>query len=46
VFRVYTDTEGGFNDYDIHHYDLEVEIIADDSELFSDGEKYWIDYKE
>jgi hypothetical protein len=46
VFRVYTDTDGGFIDYDIHHYDLEVEIIGDDSAVFSDGERNWIDYDE
>jgi hypothetical protein len=45
VFRVYHE-EHSFTDYDIHHYDLEVEIIGNDSAVFSDGERNWIDYDE
>ena len=43
VFRVYHE-DHSFTDYDIHHYDLEVEIIGDDSAVFSDGERHWIDH--
>ena len=45
VFRVYH-KDHSFTDYDIHHYDLEIEIIGDDSAVFSDGERHWIDYDE
>jgi hypothetical protein len=45
VFRVYHE-EHSFTDYDILHYDLEVEIIGDDSAVFSDGERNWIDYED
>ena len=45
VFRVYHE-EHSFTDYDILHYDLEVEIIGNDSAVFSDGERNWIDYDE
>jgi hypothetical protein len=45
VFRVYHE-DHSFTDYDILHYDLEVEIIGDDSAVFSDGERNWIDYDE
>jgi hypothetical protein len=44
VFRVY-DKEFNFVDYDILHYDLEVEIL-DDAILYDDGERQWIDYKD
>jgi hypothetical protein len=45
VFRVYHE-DHSFTDYDILHYDLEVEIIGDDSAVFNDGERHWIDYDE
>ena len=45
VFRVYHE-DHSFTDYDILHYDLEVEIIGDDSAVFNDGERNWIDYDE
>lgn len=49
VFRVYgePDADGAreFTDYDILHYDLEVEIL-DDAVLYDDGERHFIDYKE
>ena len=45
VFRVYHE-DHSFTDYDILHYDLEVEIIGDDSAVFSDGERHWIDYED
>ena len=48
VFRVYDekpDYEGGrdFTDYDILHYDLEVEIL-DDAVFYNRGTQHWIDY--
>lgn len=49
VFRVYDkDDDGGlrnFTDYDIFHYDLEVEIL-DDAVLYDDGIRHYIDYKD
>jgi hypothetical protein len=45
VFRVYHE-DHSFTDYDIRHYDLEIEIIGDDSAVFSDGERHWIDYED
>jgi hypothetical protein len=44
VFRVY-DKQFNFVDYDILHYDLEVEIL-DDAILYDDGKRQFIDYKE
>ena len=49
VFRVYDEeTDNGpagrtFTDYDILHYDLEVEIL-DDALFYDDGKHQWIDY--
>ena len=48
VFRVYDekpDYEGGrdFTDYEILHYDLEVEIL-DDALFCDNGKRQWIDY--
>lgn len=49
VFRVYDeDVSGGlrdFTDYDILHYDLEVQIL-DDAVFYDNGDCQWIDYKE
>lgn len=45
AFRVYTDIEGGFIDYDILHHDLEIEIIGGDAVLYSKGYDNWIDYE-
>ena len=51
VFRVYDEeTDNGpagrtFTDYDIMHYDLEVEIL-DDAVFYDNGERQWIDYKD
>ena len=43
-FRVY-DAEYNFIDYDILHYDLEVQIW-DDAVFCDNGERQWIDYKD
>ena len=43
-FRVY-DENHNFIDYDIEHYDLEVEIL-EDALFYDNGEKQWIDYKD
>ena len=49
VFRVYDKSDDGklndFTDYDILHYDLEVEIL-DDAVFYDNGERQWIDYKD
>jgi hypothetical protein len=49
VFRVYErgahDKIVDFTDYDILHYDLEVEIL-DDAILYDDGKRQFIDYKD
>jgi hypothetical protein len=49
MFRVYDKDVNGelvdFTDYDILHYDLEVEIL-DDAILYDDGKRQFIDYKE
>jgi hypothetical protein len=50
VFRVYDKGENGelfdFTDYDIFHYDLEVEILEDSAMFYDDGIRQFIDYKE
>ena len=47
VFRVYDKSDDGklndFTDYDILHYDLEVEIL-DDAVFYNRGTQHWIDY--
>ena len=47
VFRVYDKSEDGklndFTDYEILHYDLEVEIL-DDALFCDNGKRQWIDY--
>jgi len=43
-FRVY-DTQHNFIDYDIEHFDLEVEIL-DDAVFCDNGKQQWIDYKD
>ena len=46
VFRVYDDI-GGFTDYDIHHYDLEVTIEEDDAVFYTtDGGVNSLDYRQ
>lgn len=49
AFRVYNKDATGklidFIDYDILHYDLEVEIL-DDAVLYDDGVRQFIDYKD
>ena len=42
MFRVYSATHE-FVDYDILHYDMEVEIL-DDAMFYDDGAHQWIDY--
>ena len=47
LFRVYDKSEDGklndFTDYEILHYDLEVEIL-DDALFCDNGKRQWIDY--
>ena len=49
LFRVYDKSDDGklndFTDYEILHYDLEVEIL-DDAVFCDNGERQWIDYKD
>jgi hypothetical protein len=49
IFRVYEPFVKGemmkFTDYDILHYDLEVEIL-DDAVFCDNGERQWIDYED
>ena len=49
VFRVYDRGVDGefqnFTDYDILHYDLEMEIL-DDAVFYDNGKQQWIDYKD
>ena len=49
VFRVYDEDDNGglrdFTDYDILHYDLEVQIL-DDAVFYDNGDRQWIDYKD
>lgn len=42
-FRVY-DGKGDFVDYDIMHYDMEVQILEDSAVLVSNGDDHYIDY--
>lgn len=42
-FRVYNENHS-FVDYDIEHYDLEVEIL-DDAVLYDNGREQWLDYR-
>ena len=42
LFRVY-DENKDFTDYEILHYDLEVEIL-DDALFCDNGKRQWIDY--
>lgn len=42
-FRVY-DGHGDFVDYDILHYDMEVEILEDSAVFVEQGENKYIDY--
>ena len=48
-FRVYDEDDNGglrdFTDYDIEHFDLEVEIL-DDAVFYDNGNQQWIDYKD
>lgn len=43
VFRVY-DKHHNFVDYDILHYDMEVEILDRDATFYTDGNESWIDH--
>ena len=49
VFRVYDEDDNGglrdFTDYEILHYDLEVQIL-DDAVFYDNGDRQWIDYKD
>ena len=49
VFRVYDKVLAGelpdFTDYEILHYDLEVQIL-DDAVFYDNGDRQWIDYKD
>lgn len=42
-FRVY-DNDGGFIDYDIMHYDMEVQILEDSAVLVKTSDSNYIDY--
>jgi hypothetical protein len=42
-FRVYNDG-GEFIDYDIMHYDMEVQILEDSAVFINKGENNYIDY--
>ena len=46
VIRVYAENKEDFVDYDIHHYDLYIEIVGDDAAFFNDGKRNWIDYED
>jgi hypothetical protein len=44
LFRVYN-KDHTFTDYDIYHYDMEVEILEDDAMFMNDEEgNNWIDH--
>jgi hypothetical protein len=44
LFRIYHDN-GTFTDYDIYHYDMEIQILEDDAMFMSDDEgNNWIDH--
>lgn len=43
-FRIYNKTDSGFVDYDIVHYDMEIEILEDDAIFVEKDGKHYIDY--
>jgi len=45
VFRVYEKGTDAFQDYDLHHFDLEVKIVDEDAVLYElDSGKKVLDY--